>query len=348
MNFIESGLYNIKGVIGKLIANSHDLVAILPIIWYDLFGDDFMEYMTVTQAAGKWGMAVRTVRSYCERGLIDGAVRNGKKYMIPFNAKKPIDRRKIRYKQIADNFLPSFLEIDSKVLELNARRPLSLGELQRLQDEFLIELTYNSNAIEGSTLTLKETALVLEGVTIDQKPLKDHLEAVGHRDAFIYVEDIAKKKIKLQEAEIKNIHSLILVNRPEDKGVYRRMPVTIAGAYTKPVQPYLIEPKLLKLLEDNEKRKKFMHPIERIARFHLEFEGIHPFIDGNGRTGRLILNLELIRCGYPAINVKFADRKRYYDAFDAYFRDGNADAMILMVGEYVNERLDVYLNLVGH
>ncbi len=304
-----------------------------------------MEYMTVTQAAGKWGMAVRTVRFYCERDLIDGVIRDGKRYMVPVEAKKPIDRRKIRYKQIADNLAPLFLEIDSKVKKLNARRPLSLGELQRLRDEFLVELTYNSNAIEGSTLTLKETALVLEGVTIDQKPLKEHLEAVGHRDAFIYVEDIARKKIKLKETEIKNIHSLILVDRPEDKGVYRRIPVTIAGAYTEPVQPYLIEPKLFTLLAENEKRKKFMHPIERIARFHLEFEGIHPFIDGNGRTGRLILNLELIRNGYPAVNVKFADRRRYYNAFDAYFKDGNADAMIVMLGEYINERLDLYLKL---
>ena len=89
-----------------------------------------------------------------------------------------------------------------------------------------------------------------------------------------------------------------------------------------------------------------MHPIERIARFHLEFEGIHPFIDGNGRTGRLLLNLELIRNGYPAINVKFADRKRYYDAFDVYYRDGNAGDMVLLVSEYVKERLDTYLEIL--
>ena len=86
-----------------------------------------------------------------------------------------------------------------------------------------------------------------------------------------------------------------------------------------------------------------MNPIERIARFHLEFEGIHPFIDGNGRTGRLVMNLDLIRCGYPPINVKFADRTKYYDAFDAYYRDGDAGAMIDLLAGYVNERLDAYL-----
>lgn len=138
----------------------------------------------------------------------------------------------------------------------------------------------------------------------------------------------------------------MLINRPEDKGVYRRIPVTIMGAYTEPVQPYLIELRMEELFEKNEKRKKVMHPIERIARFHLEFEGIHPFIDGNGRTGRLIMNLELIRNGYPAINVKFTDRKLYYDAFDIYYRDGNADEMIKLVAGYVSGRLDKYLMIL--
>ena len=90
-----------------------------------------------------------------------------------------------------------------------------------------------------------------------------------------------------------------------------------------------------------------MHPIERIARFHLEFEGIHPFIDGNGRTGRLVMNLELIREGYPPINVKYTDRRRYYDAFDAYYRDGSADAMTGLVAGYVEQRLDEYLRILS-
>ena len=187
-----------------------------------------------------------------------------------------------------------------------------------------------------------------------ERPLKSdinleqssHLEAVGHRDAFQYIEDIAQNKVRLKDTEIRAIHSLVLMDRPDDKGVYRRIPVTITGAYAAPVQPYLIEPKMAELLTRNEERKKTMHPIERIARFHLEFEGIHPFIDGNGRTGRLILNLELIRNGYPAINVKFTDRKRYYDAFDAFYRDGKADDMVLLIAEYVGEQLDRYLEIV--
>ena len=184
-------------------------------------------------------------------------------------------------------------------------------------------------------------------MTIDQKPLKDHLEAVGHRDAFLYVQEIAKNEVELSEYVIKNIHALVLMNRPEDKGRYRRIPVRIMGAYTESVQPYLIEPKMSELLAINEERKTQMTTVERIARFHLEFEGIHPFIDGNGRTGRLILNLELIRSGFPPINVKFTDRKRYYDAFDAFYRDGNAEKMIDLIAEYVDERLDLYAAILN-
>ena len=298
-----------------------------------------MDYIKVSQAAEKWGLSTRRVRVLCAQGKIDGVIRKGKLYMIPANAQKPADGRLSRVSLLT--------EIETKRERLAEIRPLTQGEVERLREEFLIDFTYNSNAIEGNTLTLKETALVLEGMTIDQKPLKDHLEAVGHRDAFLYVQDIATKDIPLDESVIKNIHALVLMDRPEDKGIYRRIPVRIMGAYTEPVQPYLIEPKIAELLAENEQRRETMNPIERIARFHLEFEGIHPFIDGNGRTGRLLLNLDLIRNGYPPINVKFTDRKRYYDAFDAYYRDGNADEMINLIAGYVDERLDEYFRVLN-
>lgn len=305
-----------------------------------------MDYMTVTQFSKKVGLSDRYIRMLISEGRIDGVTRKGNLYIIPANAELPADRRRKKGEEIPEQFSKLFTSIQLKKAKLNKLRPLTLGEVERLREDFLVEYTYNSNAIEGNTLTLKETAMVLEGITIDKKPLKDHLEAVGHRDAFIYIEDIAQHNTRLKESEIKGVHSLVLMDRPEDKGVFRRIPVKIMGAYTEPVQPYMIEPKITELLRENEKRKKTMHPIERIARFHLELEGIHPFIDGNGRTGRLIMNLDLIRNGYPAINVKFADRKRYYDAFDAYYRDNNADEMITLIGEYVSERLDKYLEIL--
>ena len=294
-----------------------------------------MNYIKVSEAAQKWGISARRVRILCAEGKIEGVIRKGKLYMVPENAEKPRDGRRTQ---------PTILEmVDEKMARLSALRPLTQGEVERLREQFMVEFTYNSNAIEGNTLTLKETAMVLEGMTIDQKPMQDHLEAVGHRDAFLYVQGVAQNQMPITESVIKNIHSLVLMNRPEDKGNYRRIPVRIMGAYTEPVQPYLIEPKMSDLLVADEQRKQSMSVVERVARFHLEFEGIHPFIDGNGRTGRLLLNLELIRNGYPPINVKFADRKRYYEAFDAFYRDGNASKMVDMIAEYVNERLDEYL-----
>lgn len=296
-----------------------------------------MNYIKVSQAAEKWGISARRVRVLCAEGKIDGVIQKGKLYMIPENAQKPADGR-VKYNIITD--------IENKKACLSEMRPLTEGEVERLREEFMIEFTYNSNAIEGNTLTLKETAMALEGMTIDQKPLKDHLEAVGHRDAFLYVQDIATKDMPISESVIRNIHSLVLINRPEDKGTYRRIPVRIMGAYTEPLQPYMVQPAMEGLLIENNKRTETMNIIERIARFHLEFEGIHPFIDGNGRTGRLIMNLDLIRNGYPPINVKFTDRKRYYDAFDAYYRDNDASKMISLIAEYVNERLDEYLAIL--
>ncbi|BAE81864.1 Fic family protein [Desulfitobacterium hafniense] len=130
----------------------------------------------------------------------------------------------------------------------------------------MIEFTYNSNAIEGNTLTLQETALVLEGITIDQKPLKDHLEAVGHRDAFVYVQQLVSNKVPLEERTIKEVHSLVLMDRPEDKGLYRRIPVRIMGAALEPQQPYSVPKKMKQLIN---KKRGTMHPLERIAWFHL-------------------------------------------------------------------------------
>ena len=298
-----------------------------------------MEYIKLAKAAEKWGISARRARILCAEGKIPGVIRKGKLYMVPENAQKPRDGR-LKAPTL-------FEKIEQKRELLSTLRSLTEGEVERLREEFMVEFTYNSNAIEGNTLTLKETAMVLEGMTIDQKPLKDHMEAIGHRDAFLFVQDIATKELPLTESIIKQIHSLVLIDRPEDKGVFRRIPVRIMGAFTEPVEPFLIEPKITELLLENEKRNSTMNPIERIALFHLEFEGIHPFIDGNGRTGRLILNLDLIRNGYPPINVKFADRKKYYDAFDEYYKNGKANKMTELIAGYVNERLDDYLRVLS-
>jgi Fic family protein len=270
--------------------------------------------MSVKQAAEKWGISDRRIRVLCFEGKIPGAYQEGRGWKIPIDAIKPTDGR---YKSIE-----SLLDIiDRKMKELKTRRSLTEGEVERLREQFVVEYTYNSNAIEGNTLTLHETGLVLRGLTIGQKPLKDHMEAVGHKEAFDFVSEMVKDKVPMSESIIKQIHYLVLADKKDDRGVYRRVPVRIMGAQHEPVQPYLIQPKMEQLLIDFVERDE--HIVTKLARFHVEFEGIHPFIDGNGRTGRLLVNMELMKVGFPPIDIKFTDRVAYYHAFDEYYMKHN-------------------------
>ncbi|MCI9475857.1 MAG: Fic family protein [Emergencia sp.] len=294
-------------------------------------------YMTVKQAAEKWGISDRRVRILCAEGKILGVTREGRSWMIPAEAKKPEDGRF----KATESLLTV---IDRKKMELDSRRPLTEGELERLTEEFIIEYTYNSNAIEGNTLTLRETDMVLRGLTIDRKPLKDHMEAVGHKEAFGFVQDLVKEQAPLSESIIKQIHYLVLADKPQDRGVYRKIPVRIMGTKHEPVQPYLIQSEMEQLLQAY--RNSNEHIISRLARFHIEFERIHPFIDGNGRTGRLLVNLELMKAGYPPIDIKFTDRIFYYNAFDEYHVKHNLGTMEKLFAGYVNARLDRYLMIL--
>ena len=236
------------------------------------------------------------------------------------------------------------LETIDKLKEALAKAPkLNEGEISRLNEQFMVEYTYNSNAIEGNTLTLRETALViLEGLTIDKKPLKDHLEAVGHKDAFDYIITKSKDKEPLTERTIKEIHSLVLVNDAENKGKYREVPVVISGALDTPPDPIYIPERMRQLLKSYESDTR--HPIEKIADFHIQFERIHPFIDGNGRTGRLIMNLELIKAGLHPVDVKFKDRELYISCFPDYETTGHSEKFVKMVAKYEIEELN---NLVA-
>ena len=294
-------------------------------------------FMTVKQAAEKWGISDRRIRVLCSEGKIPGAYQEGRGWKIPADAEKPADGRYRSKESI-------LLRIDKKKKELDGRRPLTDGEIARLNEEFIVEYTYNSNAIEGNTLTLRETDLVLRGLTIDQKPLKDHMEAVGHKEAFEYVSELVKDNVPISENVIKQIHFLVLADKKDDRGVYRRVPVRIMGAQHEPVQPYLIEPKMEQLLRDFKESSE--HIVTKLARFHIEFEGINPFIDGNGRTGRLLVNLELMKAGYPPIDIKFTDRITYYNAFDEYHVKHNLSAMETLFARYVEARLDKYLKIL--
>ncbi len=295
-------------------------------------------FMTVKEASRRWGISERRVRELCSLGKISGAFQEGRGWKIPADAEKPADGRIRSVDKIIS-------QIDLKKSILDGERPLTEGELERLNSEFTVEYTYDSNAIEGNTLTLRETDMVLKGLTVAGKPLKDHLEAIGHKEAFEYVLELVKEKRSLSEFVIKQIHYLVLADKKDDRGVYRRIPVRIMGAHNEPVQPFLIESEMARIIEEYSASTE--HIVKRLAKFHLEFESIHPFIDGNGRTGRLLINLELMKAGYPPIDIKFADRAAYYKAFDAYHVKHDLSAMEGLFVGYINARLDQYLKILA-
>ncbi|GMQ57733.1 Fic family protein [Vallitalea sediminicola] len=232
--------------------------------------------------------------------------------------------------------------------KLDTLRPLPSYTVQSIRDKLLLDWTYNSNAIEGNTLTLIETKVVLEGITIGGKRLSEHLEVINHKDAIIYVEEIVKSKEDLTEWQIKNIHRLVLKGIDDaNAGQYRKQNVIISGAKHIPPDYLVLKDKMNKFIKwYMSKDAKEMHPIERAARVHGDFVKIHPFIDGNGRTARLLLNLELMKSGYPPIVIKNSERMRYYEALDKAHTMGDYTDFIAIVEQEVENSLSIYLNLI--
>ena len=239
-----------------------------------------------------------------------------------------------------------FQEIDRKKNLLDGKRPLPTYTLKSLREKLLLEWTYNSNAIEGNTLTLKETKVVLEGITIGGKTMREHLEVINHRDAILYVEEIVANNELLTEWQIKNLHGLILKGIDDGyAGMYRDQQVYISGAEHVPPEPFLIKEKMEELIIWHDGEAQSMHPIARAAMLHIIFVGIHPFIDGNGRASRLLLNLDLMKAGFPPIIIKAENRLSYYDALDKAHTTDIYDDFIELVKSEVNHMLDWYLSL---
>lgn len=237
--------------------------------------------------------------------------------------------------------------IDANKATLDAARPLPTHTVASLREKLMLELTYHSNAIEGNTLTLRETKVVLEGITVGGKSLREHLEATNHRDAILYVEEIVAKREALTEWQIRNLHSLVLKSiDPEQAGRYRQENVVIAGASTTPPDFMHVAAEMAGLI-DWYGHSADLHPVARAAQLHTRFVKIHPFIDGNGRTGRLLLNFELMRVGYPPAIIRKEDRLAYYDALDVACVSGDYGEITALVAASVQRSLAVYLEVLG-
>lgn len=238
--------------------------------------------------------------------------------------------------------------LDEKKRRLDALRPLPPDTLRTLREKLVLEWTYHSNAIEGNTLTLKETKVVLEGITVGGKSLREHLEAINHREAIFYVEDIVARRQPLSERLIREVHSLILKGIDDrNAGVWRRENVVIAGAEHKPPDFLLVPDQMRDLVEWHGREGRALHPVERAARLHSELVRVHPFVDGNGRTARLLMNLDLLTDGYPPAVIRKEDRLRYYDALDTAHTTGKTEEFMVLVAERVEASLDLYLEVLG-
>ena len=237
--------------------------------------------------------------------------------------------------------------IDEKKAQLDKLRPFPQNTLKSLQEKMALEWTYHSNAIEGNTLTLRETKVVLEGVTIGGKSVKEHLEAINHHEAIKYLNEIIQNKENINEWQIKQIHALVLKKIDQaNAGVYRRENVLISGAEHAPPDHIHVSDKMKNLIECYEKKWKSLHPAERAALLHIDFVGIHPFVDGNGRTSRLLQNFELMKEGFPPIVIKKEKRLEYYKALDKAHTKGKTEDFIKLSAECLDESLNLYLNTI--
>jgi len=305
--------------------------------------------MTTKEAVKKWNISERRIRQLLQDGRIEGAVKNGNSWNIPVDAIKPVDKRVIKQDSIEfvidleDRY---FNEVDQLKRELDSKRPIPKETLRSLEDSINLEWTYNSNGIEGNTLTLRETQVVLEGITVGGKSIKEHLEAINHEKAILYLNDLVKEKNPITEWNIKSIHQLILKDiDSENAGRYRRENVTIKGATHIPPD-YMKVPELMEILVLNYKNWNDFHPIIQAALLHGELVKIHPFVDGNGRTSRLLMNLDLMNRGYNPVVIKKENRLEYYEALDIAHTTGNYTDFVKLIIKLEIEMLKKYLQLL--
>ena len=237
--------------------------------------------------------------------------------------------------------------IAGKKKELDSHRPLSTSIVRKLNEQFSIEWTYNSNAIEGNTLSLQETEIVIHrGITIGGKTVNEHLEAINHNEGISLIEKIIHNKQELSEDTIKDIHRVILKGIDDlEAGCYRRTNVRIVGARMIPPQAIKLNKLMSDLLIWYYENLNVLPIPELAAQFHYRFVCIHPFIDGNGRVARLLMNLILMRNGFPPTVILKVDRKKYYRVLNEG-NLGNLDPFIDFVGRAIERSLIIYLNSI--
>lgn len=243
---------------------------------------------------------------------------------------------------IADRIYKRIME---KKKALNALRPLDKLSLEKLKEDFLVEYVYNSTSIEGNTLTLNETRLVLEeGMTIGGKTLREHLDVTNQKEALAWIASFVKEKKEIREADILALHRITLKGISDYwAGRYKTSQNRVLGSKLKPTPPYKVSSEMGNLVHELNKNTNNYNPIEQAVFAHHELVRIHPFVDGNGRVARLLCNLILMKHGYPPIMIRTAERKKYFDALEkAHF--GNLKTFAGFIALRVEESLIRYLS----
>ncbi len=246
---------------------------------------------------------------------------------------------------IIEEMLPTLERLAEKKALLDKERPLPDFILQKIKEGLNVEWTYNSNSIEGNTLTLNETKIVLEeGMTIGGKSLREHFEITNHHEAIEYLEGLVKPKYVLTERDVLDIHAMVMSKIGKDfAGRIRNVPVRITGANFIPPSVAKVSDMLAELIYFVNENPLKLNDVLLAALFHHRFVWIHPFIDGNGRTVRLVMNLLLMRKGYPPAIILRTDRKKYYDALNQA-NNGSYQKIALLMAQAAERSLDIYLN----
>lgn len=230
---------------------------------------------------------------------------------------------------------------------LIAARPLNSYAISKIQEALTVEWTYNSNNIEGNTLSLNETHMVInEGFTIKGKSMREHLEVKNHQVALNYLYKLVQENYILNDKDILKLHELVLHGIEEDfAGRLRTSGVRIAGANFIPPNALKVSQLLDELIDFVNTNPLQLNEIEMAAIFHHKFVHIHPFFDGNGRTVRLVMNLLLMNSGFPPAIILGVDRKKYYDALNSA-NNGNYDKLMLLMCQAMERSLNIYLSAI--
>lgn len=239
-------------------------------------------------------------------------------------------------------------EIDLLKEKLDTHRQFDSYKISQALE---LEYTFESNRIEGNTMTLRETDMVInEGLTISGKSMREHLETINHQEAIGFIKDLMQKSKSLNERDLLSIHNLILRGIiPEDAGRYRKVQVMIKGSSHMPPQPFMVAKEMEDYFIWYETNKNKLHPVVLAAEMHERLVTIHPFIDGNGRTSRLIMNLILMQKGYLIANIKgdYENRMQYYQSLETAQTKNNKEDFLFFIARIEKESLERYISIIG-